>query len=177
MGLEERSHKGEKVKISELVEVKMKISILDKLLQEQEETYQWHGWKLRKKVTWPVIELYEGNIRHRLKEEYISEAKHGQRSISEEEKAHICEPKQGTVLHEDDESIEDEERPDECHMEWMKSVELKNRKMMGKETVESRDFEAKYWCVYASYIEKEDQLLAVVVKKKEEDSGVSQRDT
>ena len=79
--LEERSHKGEKVRGCEMVELKMKLGILEKLLQEEVEAYQWYAEKLRKKVKCLVRELYKRNIRHNLiawlKEEELTKFKHG----------------------------------------------------------------------------------------------------
>ena len=83
-GLEDKSHRREKVKKNEMDEVKMKLNIVEMLVQEQEndEDQQW-GWKLRKRVMWPVKELYERKLRHRLSawlktlEEELMEAKYG----------------------------------------------------------------------------------------------------
>lgn len=52
----------------------------------------------------------------------IGKAKYGQRSMGEEMKVYICEPKQGPILGEYDESIEEEERPNECLKEWFESA-------------------------------------------------------
>lgn len=84
--LEERSHRGEMVNKSKIVEVKMKLNIVEILLQEEEDEDQKHGWKLGKIIKWLVRKLYEKKLRHGLsawlkkKEAKLGEAKHRQRS-------------------------------------------------------------------------------------------------
>ena len=46
--------------------------------------YRWYGWNLRKNVKWPIKELYEKKLKHRLSvwlkitKEELSEAEYGQ---------------------------------------------------------------------------------------------------
>lgn len=47
-GLKERSHKGGKVIRCEMAKFKMKLNILEILLQEKIEEDQQYGWRLRK---------------------------------------------------------------------------------------------------------------------------------
>ena len=79
--------------------------------------------------------------------------------MGEEMEERICEPIQGKILREDDESNKEEERTDECLTKWMESVELEHREMKGKETEESNGFETKNLCVNAGYAGWEDEHL------------------
>lgn len=115
-GLEERCHKGEKVRRHEMVEAKMKLSIAKMLLYEQVDKDQWYGWKLRKKIKCLVKELYERKLRHKMsgwlkkEEAELNGTKYGKRSME----VYISGPKQGPILGEDNERDKYEERPDEC---------------------------------------------------------------
>ena len=116
-GLEERSHKGEKVRKNEIIEVEVKLSIMKTFLNEQEDEDKWYGWEMRKKVKWPIKEFYERKLRNELSvglkkvEVELSKVRYGQRSMGEEIEVYICEPKKGTTFVECDES---EEGPNEC---------------------------------------------------------------
>ena len=95
-----------------MVELKMKLNILEMLLQNHMEEYWCYAYGLRKRVKWTIKELYERKLRHSLSawlkmaEEELIEAKYGQRSMSEEVEVHIYEPEQAPILGEDDKSEE-----------------------------------------------------------------------
>ena len=70
--------------------------------------------------------------------------------MGEEEEVHICAPKQGTILA-DDEDVEEEERPNE----WLEHAELKHKEVVLKET--------KCLCVNTGFIGQEDEKPTKVV--------------
>lgn len=87
----------------EIVELKKILSILMTLIRESLNC----GWKLKKRVKWPIVQLYTRKVIHKVKvwvktEEKLSRVAYGQRSMKREGVL-ICEPEQGTMLREDDE--------------------------------------------------------------------------
>jgi hypothetical protein len=51
----------------EIVELKEQLSVMMKLLQEKVKEDQRYGWNLKKKVKWPIVQLYVRKLRQRLK--------------------------------------------------------------------------------------------------------------
>ena len=183
-GLEERSHKGEKVRAHQMDEFNVKLDILEILLQKQMQEYHKCGWIFVKKVKWPIMELYERKCRNwlsawlNMEEKNISKVEYGHRFIAEVTEVHICEPEQGRILGEDDESDEKQERPNEYLIEWLNSVELKHKQMMleaSKETKESHDFEIDNLCLNASYAGQEDEKSTKYVINEEEGTKMAQQ--
>ena len=105
-------------------EVEMNLNIVDIFLQKQDKEDQKSGWIFVRKFKWLFRKLNKSKLRHRLSawlkivEEDLSESKYGQRSIIKEVEVHICEPKQGPILGED-ENVEEEGRLDECLTKWL----------------------------------------------------------
>ena len=60
-------------------QLKERLSLMVKLLQERIEENQRCGWKLRKRVKWPIVQLFarnlRQNLRHRLSAWIIKEEK------------------------------------------------------------------------------------------------------
>lgn len=91
----------------------MKLSIVEILLQEQGKEDQKSGWIFVKMVKWPIRELYESKLKHRLSswlkevEAQLGEAKYVKKFMGGEEEVYVCEPKQGPILGEYDESAKE----------------------------------------------------------------------
>ena len=77
----------------ELTEIRRHLSLLMELLQKKEED-PCLGWKLKRKVKWHALQQ-----KQRKKKEGLSR-------IESKEEVHICEPKQGVILGQDDEDDE-----------------------------------------------------------------------
>jgi dynactin complex subunit len=89
----------------EMVELRIQLSYIGKLLQRNIEENQRQGWNLKKKVKWHVMQLFARKLRrslrslkHRLsallKKEKLRGAEFRKRSLTEEG-VHFCEPEQG----------------------------------------------------------------------------------
>jgi hypothetical protein len=96
----------------ELIELKERLSMIMKLLKEENHGY---GWNLRRKVKWPIEQLYVRKLRHRLKhrldawikEPELREVEY-RKSLEAGPTVHFCELKQGVVLGEEDEAQDED---------------------------------------------------------------------
>jgi len=107
-GIRKKTSQGELEK--EMIELIVKLSHIRQLLHREIKENQTQGWKV-KKVKWPVVKLFEENIRESLRnlnhrmnawveKEKLKGVEFKQRSLTEEE-VHYCEPEQGDILGED----------------------------------------------------------------------------
>jgi hypothetical protein len=61
----------------EFTEVRERLSIILKLLQERNEDQRW-GWNVKKKVKWPIMHLSMNKLMHRLNASWKEEKLRGQ---------------------------------------------------------------------------------------------------
>ena len=93
---------------------------------------------------------------------------------------YICEPEQEEILIEDYESIDDEERPDECLIKWLESAKIKYKEMMPKvleEKAKSHYFEPKCLSINVGCAKDENEQQIEAIKKEEEGARVFQINT
>jgi hypothetical protein len=129
-GLEARNfHKKVKVYASELgnetevVRLKERLSVMMKPLKEIIKKHHRCGWKLRRRVIWPIVQLFSRKLKHRFDvwmniEEKLRKIEYGKKSFGARKIVHICELEQRAMVGDNEKN----ERPRKIIMECMESV-------------------------------------------------------
>lgn len=99
-----------------MAQLKERLSMLMKFLQEESEEDQRCSWKPRKRIKWTIVQLFARKPRQKLRQmmhvwlqtkDRLKEAEY-KMSFEARQIVQIFEPKQGMILGEDDEDGEDE---------------------------------------------------------------------
>jgi hypothetical protein len=142
---------------------------MKEFLEENAED-QRCAWILKKKVKWPIVQFFSRNIRHIfnfwLKTEKRLREYEYRNSLEVGQAVHICEPKHGAMLGED-------EVQNEYLMRCLENSFQQNKMILkaSTETKESHVFKTNELCVIAGYASDEDKQPLEVSRKKEEDEG------
>lgn len=139
---------------------------MKELLQERTREDQRCGWKLKKKVKWPIVQLFARKLRHIFDvwmktEEKLLKVEYRKPSFGAGQIVHNCEPKQGAMLREDD---EEDDRPIESLKKSLESVVQHGEEMLmseaSRETEESHGFQTNCLCVIVGTEEERQHLDA-----------------
>lgn len=88
----------------EVTELKKRLSEVTELLHEEATEGHYYGWKLKRKVQWPVKRLYARSLKNKLSV-WVKREK-SLRAADYEEEVHIlCEHEQGVYLDEEKEDV------------------------------------------------------------------------